>query len=120
MFKWIGYILFLGLALFCLFVIYAFKRLSQKGAFNALFKEFNRKMWMTFCLGGTFFGLYILIVNLSVYFVRPWGTDLLFLVHQHPISFIYLGLWLFACLSLLIYLVRMLIKYIYLTRGKDR
>lgn len=119
MFKPIYLILILAFFLFCLLALYAFKRLSRGWSLKALFKDFNRKIWMTIFLGIAFFGLYLVMVGLSVYFVRPWGTDLLFLVYHNPVKFIYLGLWLFAFLSLSIYLVRMVIKYFYLTRGKD-
>jgi hypothetical protein len=112
-------LLLLGVALFCVLTVYAFKRLSRGWSFKLLFKDFNRKIWMTVGLGALFFGFYLLIVILSAYFVRHWGTDLLFLVYHHPIPFIYGGLFLFACLSLSIYVARMFIKYFYLTRGKD-
>lgn len=114
------YLIFiLSLFLLGLLIVYAFKRLGQGWSFKILFKDFNRKMWMTVCLGALFFGFYILIICLSAYFIGPWGTDLLFIVNQHPTEFIYGGLFLFAFLSLSIYLARMWIKYLYLTRGKD-
>lgn len=119
MFQPIYLIFILGLFLICLLAFYAFKRLSRGWSFKVLFKDFNRKIWMTLCLGGLFFSFYLLVVGLGVYFVRQWGTDLLFLVYHHPVQFIYAGLWLFAFISLSIYLARMVIKYFYLTRGKD-
>lgn len=119
MFKLICSLLLLAFFLLGLLAMYAFKRLSRGWSLKTLFKDFNRKMWMTIFLGAAFFGFYLLIVGLSVYFVRPWGAELLFLVYHNPIKFIYLGLWLFAFFSLSIYLVRMIIKYFYLTRGKD-
>ena len=119
MFKFIYLVFVLGLILICLLAFYAFKRLSRGWSFKVLFKDFNRKMWMTVSLGGLFFGLYLLIVGLIVYFVRQGKTDLFSLAYQHPIEFVYGGLWLFAFLSLSIYLARMVIKYFYLTRGKD-
>jgi hypothetical protein len=99
--------------------IYTFKKLGRGWSVKALFKEFNRKMWMTLSLGLLFFTLYLLTVALGSHLVRQWGTDFFFLVYRHPVAFIYGGLWLFAFLSLSIYLVRMFIKYLYLTRGKD-
>jgi hypothetical protein len=119
MFKPIYLILILALILFCLLTLYAFKHLSQGWSFKVLFKEFNRKMWMTLCLGGLFLGLYLLIVGIGMYLTRQMGTDLFFLAYRHPISFVYGGLWLFICLSFSIYLARMVIKYFYLTKGKD-
>ncbi len=105
--------------LFCLFILYLFKRFGQGWSFKVLFTGFNRKIWMTFCLGGVYFSLYLFIVSLSVYFMRNQGTALLLIAYQHPIELVYGGLWLFACLSLTIYLTRLVIKYFYLTRGKD-
>ena len=74
---------------------------------------------MTLLLGISFFSLYFLTVVLGTYLIRSWGDDLFFLARQNPIPFIYLGLFSFAFLSLSIYLTRMVIKYAYLTRGKD-
>lgn len=119
MISYICVIFILGLILFCLLALYAFKRLSRGWSFKLLFKDFNRKIWMTISLGTLFFGLYLLTICLGVYFLRQWRTELFFLVYRHPIDFVYGGLWLFAFLSLSIYLARMFIKYLYLTRGKD-
>ena len=109
---------------FCFFVVlalalYAFKKLGRGWSYRVLFKDFNRKMWMTLCLGLLFFFLYFMTVALGSHVVRQWGTDFFFIVYRNPVTFIYGGLWLFAFLSLSIYLVRMFIKYVYLTRGKD-
>lgn len=112
-------ILILGFLLFSLLAIYTFKRFGKGWSFAVLFKEFNRKLWMTAYLGAVFFGLYLLTIAVSVYIIRPLGPEILFLVHHNPVKFIYLGLWIFAFISLSIYMVRMVIKYFYLTRGKD-
>lgn len=112
-------ILIFGFFLFCLLAIYTFKRLGKGWSINSLFKEFNRKIWMTAYLGLVFFGLYLLTIGVSIYIVRPLGAEIVFLVHHNPVKFIYFGLWLFAFISLSIYFVRMVIKYFYLTRGKD-
>ena len=119
MFKFIYLFFILGFVLIFLLAVYAFKRLSRGWTFKSFFKDFNRKMWMTTCLGGLFFGLYLLIVTLAVYFIQYRETELFFLVYHHPIQFVYGGLWLFIFLSFSIYLARMVIKYFYLTRGKD-
>lgn len=114
------YVIFLlGFCAVLLLALYAFKRLGKGWSFQLLFKDFKRKIWMTMSLGGIFFSLYLLSVGLGAYFVQYWGTDLFFLLYQNPILGIYGGLWLFACLSLSIYLTRMVVKYFYLTRGKD-
>lgn len=119
MHQFIYLILVLGFLLFCLLTIYTCKRFGKGWSFNALFKEFNRKIWMTAYLGIVFFGLYLFTVTLSMYMIRPLGPEILFLLHHNPVKFIYFGLCLFAFMSLSIYFVRMVIKYVYLTRGKD-
>ena len=107
------FMMVLGLAL------YAFQRLGRGWSFKLLFKDFNRKMWMTFGLGLLFFSAYFLIVTLGARVIRTWGTDFFFFVYRHPIEFVYGGFWLFVFLSLSIYFARIFIKYVYLTRGKD-
>lgn len=119
MMKLIYFICILGLLFFSLVIFYAFKRFSRESSLKVLFKDFNRKMWMTVCLGFIFFGFYLCVILLSRYWIPQWGTNLFFLMYQHPIPFVYGGLFLFAFLSLSIYLARMFIKYLYLTRGKD-
>ena len=111
--------LFLSLLLVCSLFLYAFKKLKKGDLSQTLWKDYNRKMAMTFCLGFFFFGLYLLVVFSSAYFIESWKNDLFFLAYRNPIPFIYGGLFLFALLSLSIYLIRMVIKYFYLTRGKD-
>ena len=113
------FFLVLGLVLVCILFLYAFKRLKKGNLSQILWKDYNRKMWMTFCLGFSFFGFYFLIVNLSIYYIKPLGSDLFFLAYHNPTVFVYGGLFLFACLTLSIYFFRMLIKYLYLTRGND-
>lgn len=117
--KLIYLILILGLAVVGLLACYAFKHLSRGWSLKVLFKDFNRKLWMTISLGSLFFGLYLLVVAMGMYAAVQWRSELLFLAYRHPVELVYGGLWLFACISLSIYLVRMFIKYFYLTRGKD-
>ncbi len=111
--------LLLGFLLVLVLAVYAAMRLGRGWSFKLLFKDFNRKMWMTLSLGAVFFTLYFLIVYFGATYAQQWGPDLIFVVYRNPVLFIYGGLALFAFLSLSIYLVRMLIKYLYLTRGKD-
>ena len=99
--------------------VYAGSRLGRGWSFKLLFKDFNRKMWMTLSLGAVFFTLYFLVVYFGASYAQQWGPDMIFLVSRNPVLFIYAGLSLFAFLTLSIYLVRMFIKYLYLTRGKD-
>lgn len=112
-------ILILGFIFLLLLTIYAFIRLGHGWSWRMLFKDFRRKMWMTISLGSIFFSLYLLFVYLSAYLVHQWKADLFLLFYRHPVEFVYAGLWLFAFLSLTIYLTRMFIKYFYLTKGKD-
>ncbi len=108
-----GLILVMGMA------YYAYRRLSKNWSFHHLFKDFNRKIWMTISLGGLFLFLYLLLIGFSLYLVKQAKIDLFSLFYHYPVDFIYGGLALFACISLSIYLARMVIKYVYLTRGKD-
>jgi hypothetical protein len=74
---------------------------------------------MTVGLGVLFFGLYLGVVFFTSRVIDQEIAQQLFeLSYQHPLEFIYLGLFIFATFSLLIYLVRMFIKYFYLTRSK--
>lgn len=109
----------IGFILVLFLFIYAYGRLSRGWTLKHLFKEFNRKMWMTLLMGGIFFAIYLAIVYLAIIFIPPSGVDLFFLIYRNPVNFIYGGLMVFACFSLSIYIVRMLIKYLYMTRGKD-
>lgn len=80
---------------------------------------FKAKMWMTFGLGLVFFSFYFLLVLLcSKYINQEMGAALFFSAYRSPRLFIYGGLLLFACVSLTIYLVRMIIKYLFITRGR--
>ena len=76
-------------------------------------------MYMTCSLGGVFLLLYLLFLLLGAYAGHRFGTALFFLLYRHPVESIYAALFLFASLSLSIYLIRMWVKYLYLTRGKD-
>lgn len=108
-----------GLLLVISLVFYAYRRLSKNWSLKHLFKDFKRKMWMTISLGGLFLFLYMLLIGLGIYFVKYAQADLFSLLYHYPVDFIYGGLAVFACISLSIYLARMVIKYVYLTRGKD-
>lgn len=83
-----------------------------------LLKDFGQKMWMTIGLGILFFGFYILFVLFSSWFIdQQIGIQILVLAYYEPVLFIDGGLFLFALFSLLIYLARMFIKYIYLKQN---
>ncbi len=92
---------------------------GKKYHIRPLFRDFKEKMWMTVGLGCLFFGLYlILVLSGSALINSEIGLSLFILSYNNPIEFIYLGLFTFAALSLCIYLVRMMIKYLYITRSK--
>ncbi|CUI17634.1 Conserved hypothetical membrane protein [Candidatus Protochlamydia naegleriophila] len=92
---------------------------GKKYHIRPLFRDFKEKMWMTVGLGCLFFGLYLfLVLSGSVLINSEMGSNLFTLSYKNPIEFIYLGLFIFATLSLSIYLVRMMIKYLYITRSK--
>lgn len=109
----------LGLTTVISLAFFAFRVLGRGWSIQILFKDFNRKIWMTISLGAIFSFVYLGVVGLSVYLANEWGTDLFFLIYHHQVEFIYGGLFLFACATLSIYLARMVVKYFYLTRGKD-
>jgi hypothetical protein len=119
MFEPVYIILACVIILFYTLFSYAFKSLSRGWSFQLLFKDFNRKIWMTLCLGVFFFGLFLVTVSLGTYAFPKWGPILLLLAYRNPVRYVYGALCLFAFLSLSIYLARMVIKYFYLTRGKD-
>lgn len=115
----------LSLLLVCWMIFYSIKYFlklirDNKFSLHPLFKGFKQKMWMTIGLGSLFFSLYLLIILLSSWLLDSKSSlTLFFLFYAHPTEFIYLGLFIFACMSLCIYLVRMFIKYFYLTHSKD-
>jgi hypothetical protein len=108
-----------ALGILTVFIFYAFTR-GRKNVFRPLYREFKRKIWMTCSLGLIFFFLYFFIVWIGAYFAEQTEkSSLFFLFYEHPIEWIYIGLSIFACFSLMIYFVRMLVKYVYTLYGKD-
>ncbi len=84
-----------------------------------LFKDFRQKMWMTAGIGSIFAMLYLIVVLAGSIFIDSKSRlDIFFLLYRHPTEFIYLGLLLFASITLCIYIARMLIIYLYNTRNK--
>ena len=93
---------------------------TKKTPIKSLLNNFKQKMWMTLGLGFIFFGFYfVLIFSISQLMSKEDWLSLFFYMYKEPTYFIYLGLFLFAFLSLSIYFVRMFIKYLYTTRSKD-
>ena len=105
--------------LFFLMMSFIYKKLSVGWTFKQLFKDFNRKMWMTLGLGITFFSFYIFFVPLIKWLIKGNENEIFFFVYQNPVPFIYGGLAFFSFITLLIYVIRMFIKSIYFKIGKD-
>ncbi len=103
----------------CKYVIYLIK--NHKISLRPTFRGFREKIWMTIGLGIVFFGFYFAIVLLSSKLITPaTGESFFNLVKNHPIDFIYFGLFIVASITLSIYLVRMVIKYLFITKSKNR
>ena len=102
-----------GLVIFSL--VHFFKVLrSVKFSIRPLLLNFGQKMWMTVGIGITFLGLYAAIVFFgSSMLDSKLRLDIFFLMYRHPTKFIYLGLFVFACISVLTLLVRRVIKNLY-------
>lgn len=98
-----------------------FMKLMKNKAYSPrpLFKNFGQKMWMTVWLGCLFFGFYyVLVLLLSKVMDPSVKLDIFFLVYRHPVEFIYLGLIIFACMTVSIYIVRTIIIHLYNIRNK--
>ena len=111
---------FLSMILVILFLgCYTFYRLKGAWTYKTLFRDFKRKMCMTIGLGLTFSCVYILIVALCMLLTHQWKAELISFISLHRVECIYAALGLFILMSLSVYLARMIVKYLYLTRGKD-
>ena len=107
----------LGLTLFFMALFLTEKGMKKKYAVNSIFSGFKQKMWMTAGLGCVFFFIYLLAAYFGSSFKDPQlRLNFFFMVYEHPVAFIYLGLLTFALFSTCIYVVRILIKYLYNTR----
>lgn len=105
--------LMIGLCLFALALCIAEKILKKNFSINSILHDYEKKMWMIAGLGPLFFGLYFLIIYLVSFTQTETRLDFLFLLYEHPIEFIYFGLFFFACTTIGIYCARLIIKYIY-------
>jgi len=124
-FENIRLLLTLALILFLLigFIFFSLSNyaLLKKRPIKSLFLGFKAKMWMTFGIGLFFFSLYFFVIWLgSQYIDHEVGLSLFFKVYHSPTFFIYAGLLTCICFSFMIYLTRMIIKYVFLTRGKEK
>jgi hypothetical protein len=99
--------------------LYALRRLGTGRPLQIMLRDFKRKIWMTIGLGGFFFSLYFIALSQGASLFKDLGREFFIQAAQNPLAFIYGGLWVFAMLSLSIYLVRIFIKYLYLAKGKD-
>jgi hypothetical protein len=109
-----------GFALFYGALRLAETMMGRRVSVNVIFKDLKKKMWMTVGLGTLFFSVYLLIVVVARFLLDSNARlDLFFLLHRHSISFVYLGLLIFATVSVSIYLVRIWIKYLYNRKHKE-
>ncbi len=87
---------------------------GKKLYLSDIFKDFDQKIFMTIGLGITFFGLYFSSIWLfTTYLNQETLASFFHFLYLHPVEGVYAGLFLFAFCTLLVYFVRMLIKYIY-------
>lgn len=105
----LAFIFLLAFFVFCYFAL-------TKRLLSFLFKDLRRKMVMTLCLGGVFFVFYVFLVYLLSFSSVFSAVDLSSLQIDH---LVYESLFIFAFLSLLIYLMRMMIKFFFILFGKD-
>lgn len=105
--------LLVGLCLFALALRITEKIMKKRYSIKSIFHEFEKKIWMVAGIGPLFFGLYFLMVYLATFTETATRLDFFFLLYKHPVEFIYLGLFIFACTTLSIYCVRLIIKYVY-------
>jgi len=106
--------------IFCVLLSMIIFYFKKSYSLSFLWVGFRRKIWMTIGLGSIFFLLYLTVVFSLIKFKQAYlDHDLFLTIYQAPLEAIYIGLWLFACSSLCIYFVRLIIKYVFLTKGKD-
>ncbi len=88
---------------------------SMKISSHHLLGNFKQKIWMTIGLGCFFSSLYIALVYLGskIDLSEAAQKKLFFAIYQNPVDFVYIGLVLFVCISILICVVREIIKYLY-------
>lgn len=108
------FVISIGAMLYSIFIqLFEFFTKKPLSAFT-LFHNFKQKIWMTLGLGITFFSLYYTIIKISSHSLdQKQKLELFYKVQETPITYAYLGLFIFVTLSLMIYLVRLVIKYLY-------
>jgi hypothetical protein len=115
----------IAIGLCCVLTIKSYRALKlilsvRKISLKSLSRDFGQKMWITLGLGSFFFSLYFVTVFICSEILTPEiGASLFFSAYKNPVEYIYMALFLFAFFSLLIYLLRMCIKHLYLTRSKE-
>jgi hypothetical protein len=92
--------------------------LKRKFTIRTVFNNFGQKMWMTAGLGIIFSSLYLFIVFFGAQIDPQKKLALFFKAYENPIHYIYLGLLIFACLTLTTYIARVIIIFLYNTRKK--
>ena len=104
-------ILLVGFLFLILSLKLAQKFMDKEVSFSSLLINFNQKIGMTFGLGITFFIFYLLIVySISRFNVSSGRLNIFYFAYQNSIKSVYIGVGFFACMSILIYLVRIAIK----------
>lgn len=116
-------IIFLVLLLILVLLLFSigFMIIKRFGSpFPKLFYEFDKKIWMTLGLGLIFFGLYFFSVTALSWMLNTQTSQIIFsFFRSYTIESIYLGLLIFALITLSIYFARLFIKYLYKNRRKD-
>lgn len=98
-------------------VFYSIKRYGSP--IPKLFHEFDKKIWMTLGLGIIFFGFYFALVTAVSWILSADKAQKIFSFFRHyTIESIYIGLFIFAFITLSIYMARLFIKYLY-SKRKD-
>jgi len=107
-------VLLAGMILFCAATFLVERFTKKKISLRFLFKDFRQKMWMTVGLGILFSCLYFLII-FTLFWIKDSQVqqNLFSLLYRYPERFIYLGLLFFSCITVGIYLARMVIKHLY-------
>ncbi|MBB64680.1 MAG: hypothetical protein CMO81_06405 [Waddliaceae bacterium] len=84
-----------------------------------VFTNFRQKMWMTLGMG-TFFLILYLMLNLLItkYLTQDRVIKAMEYGMKHPTYFLMWGLFIFMVNGLLVYTVRLFIKYFYLMRHR--
>lgn len=101
-------------------VFFHFERtnIRRGGILKVPLKHFREKIWMTIGLGSFFSCLYLFIYHMSYFLVdREVFLKQFFFGIEHPSYFFIWSLFIFLANALLVYLIRMFVKYFYHLRN---